>query len=408
MQMRGNRPRATVAFGTALLLALLALAAALGAATQSAAAPTATAGADAAAIACRTRVSVGFAAPITGPAASLGGQMVKWGQFAQTRWNRANPRNRIRLVMGDTQLPDAAQAVRVAEGLASNGQVLVVVGPAGSQEVQVSTAPLRRGGLANISGTATATTLTASGTRRGFFFRTVPNDDQQAARAVAYMRATLRANRIVIIDAQNSYSTGLADTVQRLLDAAGIDAQRESVNEATVTDFSSLVARIPNDTQVVYTPWQLAAKAQLLGQQLRASGRNATLFGGDGLYSPDDFKIPGSYVTAFPVAANHPVVRAYQSGPGGGRSDLFGLPSYVAVDVAARAVQKACADRQATRAEVRRFVNRTNIPAAQSLLGFPVRFQQTRQGVLGPGDMRTPAAYIVYRINDTGQYIRVG
>ena len=89
------------------------------------------------------------------------------------------------------------------------------------------------------------------------------------------MRATLRATRIVVIDAQNSYSVGLADAVQRLLGAAGVTAQRESVNEATVTDFSSLVARIPNDTQVVYTPWQVAAKAQLFGQQLRASGRNA-------------------------------------------------------------------------------------------------------------------------------------
>ena len=157
MQKRRQRPRAFAASMT--LLGLLALAAVLSAtATQSAAAPTATAGADAAAIACGARVAVGFAAPITGPAASPGGQMVKWGQFAQTRWNRANPRNRIRLVMGDTQLPDTAQAVRVAEGLASNGQILVVVGPAGSQEVQVSTAPLRRGGLANISGTATATT----------------------------------------------------------------------------------------------------------------------------------------------------------------------------------------------------------------------------------------------------------
>ena len=253
--------------------------------------------------------------------------MVKWGQFAQTRWNRANPRNRIRLVIGDTQLPDTAQAFRVAEGFAANEQMLVVVGPAGSQEIEVSTAPFRRAGLANISGTATRTDLTTSGTRRGFFFRTVPNDEQQASRAVGYMRGTLQANRIVVIDAQNSYSVGLSDAVSVYSGAAGVTAQRESVNEATVTDFSSLVARIPNNTQVVYVPWQMAAKAQLFGQQLRASGRNATLFGGDGLYAPDDFKIPGSYVTGFPVAANHPVVRAYQSGPGGGRTDLFGLPA---------------------------------------------------------------------------------
>ncbi len=405
MQRTGHRPRIYAALG-ALLVALLALAAVVGAtATRSAAAP---ASADSAAIACGNRVSIGFAAPVTGPAGPLGQQMARWGKFAETRWNRAHKLD-IRLVQGDTQLPDTAQAVRVAETLASNQSVLAVVGPAGSQEVEVSTAPFRRGGVANISGTATATALTVSGKRRGFFFRTVPNDDQQAARAVAYMRgAPLRAARVVVIDAQNSYSTGLSDNVERLLRAAGARVQRESVNEATITDFSSVIARIPNDTQVVYIPWQLAAKAQQFGEQLRASGRNATLFGGDGLYSPDDFKLPGSYVTAFPVALGSPTIRAYQRGPGRGSSDLCGLPSYVAVDVAARAVEKACANGQATRAEVRRFINRTNIPRAQSLLGFPIRFQQTVKRPLGPGDMRTPAQYIVYRINANGAFVKVG
>jgi branched-chain amino acid transport system substrate-binding protein len=404
MQRRGHRPRTYAALG-ALLTALLALAAVVGAtATRSSAAPAA---ADSAAIACGNRVSIGFAAPVTGPAGPLGQQMARWGKFSESRWNRAH-KLKIRLVQGDTQLPDTAQAVRVAETLASNQSVLAVVGPAGSQEVEVSTAPFRRGGVANISGTATATTLTVSGKRRGFFFRTVPNDDQQSARAAAFIRGNLRASRIVVVDAQNSYSTGLADGVQRLLRAAGATVQRESVNEATITDFSSLIARIPSNTQIVYTPWQLAAKAQQFGEQLRASGRTATLFGGDGLYSPDDLKLPGTHVTAFPVALGNPTIRAYQRGPGRGSSDLFGLPSYVAVDVAARAVEKACANGQATRAEVRRFINRTNIPKAQSLLGFPIRFQQTVKRPLGPGDMRTPAQYIVYRINANGQFIKVG
>ena len=141
------------------------------------------------------------------------------------------------------------------------------------------------------------------------------------------MRGPFRARRIVIIDAQNSYSEGLANAVGRLLRARGIRAQRESVNEGTVSDFSSLVARIPSDTQVVYIPWQIASKAQQFGEQLRASGRNAALFGGDGLYIPEEFKIPGSYVTAFPVAQSHRVVRAYQRGPGGGGPISSGFPA---------------------------------------------------------------------------------
>jgi branched-chain amino acid transport system substrate-binding protein len=361
----------------------------------------------AAQLACPTTRTIGVAAPITGAAASLGQQQLRWARHYVTRYNRTHDL-KLRIVTGDTQLPDTAQAIQVAERFASNSRIMGVVGPAGSQEVQVSTAPLRNGGLAYITGSATRTTLTTDGTRRGFFFRTVPNDDQQGLRVANYIRRNLQAQRVVVIDAQNSYSTGLSDTVQRLLRAARLSVSRESVNEATVTDFSSLIARIPDDTQVVYIPWQLAPKAQLFGQQLRAAGKEAVLFGSDGLNDPDNFKIPGSYVSAFPVRIGHPVVGAYRRGPGRGKNDLFGLPSYAATDVLARAIDRACADGEYTRAEVRSFVARTDIPASQSLLGFRIRYVQRVQRPLGPGDMATPSQYILYRINNQGRYVTLG
>jgi branched-chain amino acid transport system substrate-binding protein len=369
--------------------------------------PSAKAAPDAATIACGRTRTIGVAAPITGPAASIGVQQLKWARFYVTRYNRAHRNTKFRIVSGDTQLPDTAQAIQVAERFASNSRILGVVGPAGSQEVQVSSAPLRNGGLAYVSGSATRTSLTTDGTRRGYFFRTVPNDDQQGPRVAGYIRNTLRASRIVVIDAQNTYSTGLSDTVEKILKDAGLTVQRESVAEATVTDFSSLVARIPADTQVVYVPWQLAPKAQLFGQQLRAAGKQATLFGSDGLFDPDNFKIPGSLVSFFPIDLRSAVITAYRNGPGGGQRELFGLPSYVAAEVVGRAIDKACANGQATRAEVRRFVNLTNIPKAQSLLGFAVRFVQRPALPLGPGDMQRPADFGIYRIGTNGIYSRV-
>jgi branched-chain amino acid transport system substrate-binding protein len=384
------------------------VAAAFGATRESdPATATSPAAADRAVIACGTTRTIGFAAPITGAAASLGQQMLRWGQFYVSRYNRTHP-TKLRLQQGDTQLPDTAQAVRVAERFAASSRILAVVGPAGSQEIQVSTAPFRRAGLANVSGTATRTDLTTSGTRKGFFFRTVPNDEQQGRIAVNYMRRTLRTTRLVVVDAQNSYSEGLSDIVERNAKRVGFTVRRESVAEATATDFSSLVARIPADTQVVYVPWQIAPKAQLFGQQLRAAGKRATLFGADGLYDPDNFKIPGSYVSAFPVALGNKIITAYRRGPGKGKTELFGLPSYVAVDVVARAVDKACANGQATRAEVRRFINQTNISKSQSLLGFRIKYVQRVRFPFGPGDMDTPSDYIIYRINDRGQYTKVG
>jgi len=398
---------------TGAIAALLALTAALAfvavayATPNRSAAPAAQAGSDAALIKCGKTRTIGFAAPLTGPAASLGQQMLGWGKFFVSRYNRSH-KNKLQLVPGDTQLPDTAQAIQVAERFASNSKILAVVGPAGSQEVQVSTASLKSGGLAFISGTATRTSLTTDGTRRGFFFRTVPNDDQQGPRVANWIRNQVKATRVVVVDAQNTYSTGLSDTVERILKGAGLNVRRESVSEATVSDFSSLVARIPADTQVVYVPWQISSKAQLFGEQLRAAGKQARLFGSDGLFDPDNFKIPNSLISFFPIDLKSKVITAYRQGPGGGKSDLFGLPSYEAADVVARAVDKACTNGSATRAEVRGFINRTNIPKKQSILGFAVRFVQQVKAPLGPGDMERPADFGIYRINNNGAYVRIG
>jgi branched-chain amino acid transport system substrate-binding protein len=388
------------------LTALTALAVATGTAggsTTAAQSPTVT---DRTLITCGRTRTIGVAAPITGAAASIGTQQLRWARFYVSRYNRTH-RRKFRVVAGDTQLPDTAQAIQVAERFASNSRMLGVVGPAGSQEVQVSTAPLRNGGLGFVSGSATRTSLTTDGTRRGFFFRTVPNDDQQGPRVANHITRVIRARRVVVVDAQNSYSTGLADTVQQILRARGLSVRRESVNEADTTDFSSLVARIPGDTQVVYVPWQLAPKAQRFGEQLRAAGKRAALFGSDGLFDPDTFRIPGSFVSFFPIDLRSPVINAYRRGPGRGKSELFGLPSYSAADVVGRAIDRACANGQATRAEVRRFINRTRIPRRQSLLGFQIRFVQRRRGALGPGDMERPSDFGIYRINNRGVYVRV-
>jgi branched-chain amino acid transport system substrate-binding protein len=393
----------------AVTVALAATAAAFGgnatpAKKQAAAGPT---GADRALIRCGRTRTIGVAAPITGAAASIGTQQLRWAKFFVTRYNATHRRTKFRIVQGDTQLPDTAQAIRVAENFASNSRMLAMVGPAGSQEVRVSTATLKRSGMGFVSGSATGTSLTVDGTRRGFFFRTVPNDDQQGPKVASHIRRVLRATRVVVIDGQDDYSRGLSDTVEGILRGAGLSVRRDSVNPDTTSDFSSLVARVPGDTQVVYIPWQLAPKAQLFGQQMRAAGKNARLFGSDGLFDPDNFKIPGSLVSFFPINLRHPVITAYRRGPGRGQRELFGLPSFAAAQVVTRAVDRACANGTATRAEVRRFINQTNIPRSQSVLGFAVRFVQRVRRPLGPGDMSTPADFGIYQIQANGSYTRI-
>lgn len=357
----------------------------------------ATAGAHAssatATVKCGTTRYIGIAAPITGAAASLGAQQLRWAQQYVNTWNRSH-KTKYRLVQGDTQLPNTAEAIKAAQALAGNSKLLAVVGPAGSQEVQDTTARFVSAGLAFISGSATRTSLT-DGSRKGYFFRVVPNDDQQAPSVANYILDTLKVKDVYIIDDQEAYSQGLADSVQKLLDARnGVKTTRDSVSQSA-SDFSSLIAKIPNSTKVIYIPWQLSAKAQAFGQQLKAAGKNIPLFGSDGLFDPANFTIAGSYDSFFPVATDSPVIAAYAKAHGGS-ADYFGVPTYVATQVAVNAVEKACkaGKGKTTRAAVRKWVAKTNL--ASTLLGLPLTFTAN-------GDIRG-GHFSIYQIQSNGTY----
>jgi branched-chain amino acid transport system substrate-binding protein len=355
-------------------------------------------------VTCGKTRTIGLAAPFTGPAADIGNQQVRWAKFYVKRWNaqKANRNRKIRVIDGDTQLGvDTAFAVRVAKSFASNSKVLGVVGPAGSQEVVASTSGYKGGKLGFVSGSASRTSLTdghTDGNRRGYFYRTVPNDAAQGPTVANWMTKKLKWKRVYIIDDQEAYSQGLADGVQKILASRGVKVTRDSISQ-TDSDFSSKIAKIPNNTQGIYIPWQLAPQAQAFGQQLKAAGKGKIkLFGSDGLFAPGVWKIVGSYDSAFPYNPAAAAVKAYIRAHKG-KGEFFGLPSYVAAQVVVGAVTRACADGKATRAEVRKQIAKTKLKS--TILGFPVSFAPS-------GEMRLPASYGIYQIQSDGSFKRIG
>src|SRR5437773_5342811 len=57
-------------------------------------------------IKCGKTRTIGMAAPITGPAADIGDQQVRWAKFFVKRWNAAKGHRsqKLRMAMGETQL----------------------------------------------------------------------------------------------------------------------------------------------------------------------------------------------------------------------------------------------------------------------------------------------------------------
>jgi branched-chain amino acid transport system substrate-binding protein len=380
-------------------VALVAAVASLAIVASAAARPAATAAASAG-VSCQKGVSIGMLAPITGKAASIGSDQLHWAQFYFSQWNKVKGHVKVNLVQGDTQL-DPSKASTVAQSFASNGAIMGVIGPAGSDEVQATAPILKKAGLAFASGSATRVSLT-DGTNKGYFFRDVPNDGVQGPTAANYMLNTLKVkagDSVMVVDDQESYSTGLADIVGKALQAKDVKVDRESISQ-NATDFSSLVGKVTSSVKVVYLPFQLATQAQLFAQQLKAQGKSAIAFGSDGTFDSKSFNVNGSYISFFApdvttIKTDAAVVKAFNKQYPGGTSP-FGAPNYVLAQMYAQAVTKSCGDGKLSRAEVRK--NFGKVSLGTTILGTPIKFTAN-------GDIAGAKFHIFKIVN--GKYVTV-
>ena len=341
--------------------------------------------------ACTT--SIGIEAPITGPVAPLGTEQLHFAELAVSMDNAAN-NTKITLVQGDTQL-QPAQAVTVTQQFISNSNIVGVVGPAGSQEVEAIGGPMGRAGMAFISGSATAVALTTGSYPT--FFRVVSKDSVQGPQDANYIVKTLHPKALMIVDDQEAYSTGLVSAMVPVFQAAGIKVDHESVSQK-VTDFSSLVAKVTPADTVVVLPWQIAANAQQFGRDMAQEHKTAVIFGTDGLFSPGTFSISGSYVSSFgpditAMPADAAIARA--AAQKFGSFGTFGPPVYAATHVIDEAIASVCKSGQTpSRSNVLAAIKKTNEPT--SILGQPISFDS--HGDLNGGK------FFLFKIDSAGKY----
>ena len=202
----------------------------------------------------------------------------------------------------------------------------------------------------------------------------------------------------MVVDDQESYSTGLADIVGQSLSGKGVKVDRESISQKD-TDFSSLIAKVTPSTKVVFLPFQLASQAQLFAQQLKAQGKSALTFGSDGTYDVKNFTA-GNYVSFFApdvttISQNAKIVAAFHKQFPGATSP-FGAPNYVLAQMYANAITKACKDGKISRAEVRKDLAKVSLPS--TILGTPIRFT-------AKGDLAAAKFHIFKIVN--GKYVTI-
>jgi branched-chain amino acid transport system substrate-binding protein len=337
--------------------------------------------------------SIGLMAPITGGAASIGGEQLNFATLALDTFNEQEGTS-YELVEGDTQL-DPGQASTVAQQFTADEDVLAVVGPAGSQEVEAVGPAFATAELAFISPSATRTSLTEG--EFPTFFRVIPTDAVQGPTDAEFIVGELDAQKVVIVEERTSYGQGLADAVSASLSEQGVEAVRIPVNQDQ-PDYSAVVSRVAADTDVVFVTFQIAANTKVLANQLQSQGKSAVVFASDGSFSAD-FDVPGSYVSSFApdirgVEQAADVVEAYTA-EYDDEFGTFGPPVYVATQAALQAALRACeaadggsADRAAVLEEVR------STEITDSVLGDTVTFTES-------GDVEG-AQFYIFQLGEDG------
>jgi branched-chain amino acid transport system substrate-binding protein len=333
----------------------------------------------------------GVITPATGAAAVVGQEILNWTRLAVSNWNKAH-HDHFSLVEGDDQL-SAAEASTIAQQFASNSKIVATVGPAASQNVSAAGPILDKAHIAMVSPSATATNLTIGASFHDFF-RVVARDDEQGPTAANYIIKQLHPKRVMIVDDQSSFSTGLAESATPVFQKAGVTVDRESIAQ-TATDYSALVAKA-SSADVVFLTWQLAANIKLFVQQLQQQGRTTPTFA-------STFDGGTNYVSSFSVNAHtYPpdaaISKQYEKAYGTNYTGQFGPPSYVAAQVIMTAADGLCAaHKKVTRTAMLAAIRKVKLKT--SILGRPIAFDRN-------GDLIGGKFYIYKLVNGNYELVQ--
>lgn len=348
---------------------------------------------DPAAATCSGKIAV--MAPYTEGGSTDSVQM-NWARVALDTFNAENGTS-FQIEPVDV-MDDPAAGLRGARRVIADPEVVGVVGPQTSVVTAAVGPVFDTAKMAYVSPSATRVDL--GGGRLKGFYRVVANDSVQGPTLGRFTARNLGAKKVAIVQNPEPYSQGLADEVAAELDREGVPVTRISV-PLRRADYSSTIARIPRDADVVVMPFLLSQDGQRFSRQMEGAGRNPQLVGGDALFVPTEFTKVGAYVSSYspdlrkaPYGAS--IIRLYEAIFGD--FSTFGGPAFTAMEVVATAALETCRQGRATRAGVWKAVPAVEID--DSLLGQRVAF--------GDDHELKDGRFFMYRVEPNGGYRAVG
>ncbi|MDM8521920.1 branched-chain amino acid ABC transporter substrate-binding protein [Desulfococcaceae bacterium HSG8] len=352
-------------------------------------------------------IKVGNAGSFTGDAAAPCHEIFNSAQIAVDEWNAKGGIRGVKIkhVMGDDAL-DPAQGINVARKFTSDKAIYGVIGPPVSHIAQATLKIYGMEKLPCITTAASKPELTESGFDH--FFRVNARNDAHGWNCSLFIKSSLMAKKVAILNEKVAYCENMATQVINGLKKLGITDIFQDTIVAGAKDFSPVLTKVKHYKPDVLFFIATAAPDQAIGvRQAKELGIKAVFFGTEGARDKKDFieasegAAEGAYVYHFApniysIPAAEKFVKTYETkyAPLSG----FGPPAYEAMNILLTAIDKAAADGDISREEVRKYL--AEIKNYNGIMGFPVSFDKK-------GDLEGGATYIFQVVGNEFKQITV-
>ena len=238
-------------------------------------------------------IKIAVAGPFTGPVAAFGEMIKRGAELKAKEINAAGGVNgkTLTLIFEDDTGKDK-EASLVAERIASNRQILAVVGHFNSSCSLAGKPIYKRAGIVELSPGSTNVRVAAGS---DWTFRNLYRDDFQGAFVARYIKNVLEdIQNIAIFFDNDDYGRGLKDGFTSVAEDLGLEIIAAEAYDRDNTDFKAQLTSIKAKNPDLIFLSGLYSQAGLIVSQAREAGITAQLFGADGVDSPDFLTIAGN------------------------------------------------------------------------------------------------------------------
>ena len=344
-----------------------------------------------------TSVALASVGPVTGPDSSNGRPPRNGAELAVRKYNTAHPGCPVGLLTYDTQgIPN--NALNLADRIVSDPQIVGIIGPVFSGETAAMLPITDKGGVPEITASATNPSLAQNGWPT--FHRIVGNDAAQGPAAALFMTERLGVHRVAVVDDTGLYGKTIADLATKNLKTGGaVVPVRVSVDPESVNYPDAIAAIAGAHVDAVYFGGVSKPGGRLL-RQMRDAGITVPFVGGDGIYTPDFIDdsggaSSGAIMTCPCVNSSRPTTTK-QTAFAESYRNTFGVdPGYFAAEYYddANLFLDAISAGQTTRAGIGRWLGSANSAGLTKTIEFS-----------GKGEVKAGAVF-VFQVDGQGNFV---